>query len=91
MSMSQEEAIGGYHNVLFERQYEGDMNLKKELDLYLQKNEAYLAECEHNRWNMQQLLLGFSPANFEEDSILRAYIENGAVVKGKKEEFKQVK
>ena len=29
-----------------------------------------LAECEHNRWNMQQLLMEFSPADREQDAEL---------------------
>lgn len=91
MPMTQEEAIGGYHNPLFARKYEGEMNLEKELDAYLEKNKACLAECEHNRWNIQQLLLGFAPANVLEDNQLKAYVQDGAVAKEKKEEFKQLK
>ena len=28
-----------------------------------------LAQCEHNRWTMQQLLFGYMPCNEEEDRI----------------------
>ena len=33
----------------------------------LKANETLLAICEHNRWNMQQLLLGYSPCDKELD------------------------
>lgn len=40
-----------------------------------------LAQCEHNRWNMQQLLFGYMPCNEEEDRIfirLHSAIERAA-------------
>lgn len=39
----------------------------------------YLARCEHNRWNVQQLLLGFSPADkktLEDFAKLNAALDN---------------
>jgi len=35
----------------------------------LDSNKEALAICEHNRWNIQQLLLGYSPCDKELDSI----------------------
>lgn len=60
-------SITGYGNeILFE-------TLKNWGDLYLEALQAqkdkdgnffdYLARCEHNRWNLQQLLMGYMPAD----------------------------
>lgn len=38
----------------------------------LAEHESSLAVCEHNRWNIQQLVLGYSPADEELDSIFAA-------------------
>ena len=55
--MSKETAVGGYNNSKFfcEGWYQ---TVKDAL-----KDATNLAECEHNRWNVQQLLLGFTPAD----------------------------
>lgn len=55
--LEEDAAIGGYNNPAFftEGWYE-------EIKNALQKADG-LAECEHNRWNIQQLLLGFTPAD----------------------------
>ena len=43
-------------------------------------NEKALAICEHNRWNIQQLLMGYSPCDLELDKILQD-IESGTDTK----------
>jgi hypothetical protein len=46
----------------------------------------YMARCEHNRWNVQQLLLGFSPADaetLEELANLNAALDGDAKMKRK--------
>ena len=46
----------------------------------------YMARCEHNRWNVQQLLLGFSPADaetLEELAKLNAALDGDAKMKRK--------
>ena len=48
------------------------MSLAERLEQYA----APLAECEHNRWTMQELLLGFSPCDKELDDLMRRN-ENG--------------
>ena len=55
--LAEDAAIGGYNNPAFftEGWYE-------EIKNALQKADG-LAECEHNRWDVQQLLLGFTPAD----------------------------
>lgn len=50
----------------------GDMPSFKEgdsLGKLLDANRDILARCEHNRWNMQQLLFGYMPCNEEQDKI----------------------
>lgn len=66
LALSEVAAIIGYNNKEF---FTG--NWKENLENALaelskpigQDKKEYLAECEHNRWNVQQLLLGFSPAD----------------------------
>lgn len=58
---SDEIARGGYENEMF-NQPDWYMRIEKALE-----NAPGLAECEHNRWNVQQLLLGFIPADKEID------------------------
>ena len=58
---SDEIARGGYENEMF-NQPDWSMRIEKALE-----NAPGLAECEHNRWNVQQLLLGFVPADKEID------------------------
>ena len=66
LALSEVAAIIGYNNNEF---FTG--NWKENLENALaelskpigQDKKEYLAECEHNRWNVQQLLLGFSPAD----------------------------
>ena len=68
LALSEEAAIIGYNNEKF-----CTGNWKESLNKALaelskpigQDKKEYLAECEHNRWNVQQLLLGFSPADAE--------------------------
>lgn len=52
-------------NSLFERE-----NLQECLTVALKNKEELLAECEHNRWVVQQLLMGFSACNVEQDRML---------------------
>ena len=54
---AEDAAIGGYNNPAFftEGWYEDVKHALKEA--------KGLAECEHNRWDVQQLLLGFTPAD----------------------------
>ena len=40
------------------------------LETAIKNNEFALAVCEHNRWNLQQLLLGFTPCSKEKDELL---------------------
>lgn len=68
LALSEVAAIIGYNNNEF---FTG--NWKENLENALaelskpdeQDKKDCLAECEHNRWNVQQLLLGFRPADAE--------------------------
>ena len=44
--------------------------LQSTLETAIKNNEFALAVCEHNRWNLQQLLLGFTPCSKEKDELL---------------------
>ena len=46
-------------------------DIQKKLEGAVANNALQLAECEHNRWNMQQLLMEFSPADAATDEELR--------------------
>jgi hypothetical protein len=50
--------IGGYNDAMYD-----DSNWQKEIEAAIEHNMHALAICEHNRWNVQQLLMGFAPAD----------------------------
>ncbi len=55
--LKEDAAIGGYNNPAFFTEGWSE-DVKPAL-----KEAKGLAECEHNRWDVQQLLLGFTPAD----------------------------
>ena len=61
--------VGGYHNALFT-----NPKLQDVLEEAIGNNELTLAISEHNRWNMEQLLMGYSPCKKEEDALLTLYV-----------------
>jgi hypothetical protein len=61
-NLTNEAAVGGYNNQDFFKAGWYQM-VKDALDNAPKDEKEYLAECEHNRWNVQQLLLGFTPAD----------------------------
>lgn len=56
----------------------------------LKEHKDVIAECEHNRWNIEQLLMGFSPIKAADDHQLRHLVREGAndAVKAKKAALK---
>jgi len=52
-------------------------NTTSTIEKALFENQLPLAICEHNRWNVQQLLLGYSPCDEELDLIFRERNELG--------------
>lgn len=58
---------GAYKDKLFK---DGtDKGVESILNEAFKKNEAILGQCEHNRWNVQQLLMEFSPCGKEDDEL----------------------
>lgn len=52
-------------------------NIQSTLERAIQNNDEALAICEHNRWNLQQLLLGFTPCDLKEDTQLIKLVAEG--------------
>ena len=75
--------IGGYRNAIFDNE-----NFYLELARAIQANESVLEICEHNRWNVQQLLAGFAPCSadeFEKFKQLNAALDDKERKKWRKE------
>ena len=72
------------------KMYEMD-NVQSILKSAIDKYKSALAICEHNRWNVQQLLLGFTPADAKQDRELRGYVVNGMIPKERDAKFKTKK
>ena len=51
--------------------YENFDRTIKTIEQAISDNISSLAVCEHNRWNIQQLILGYSPCDVELDSIFK--------------------
>lgn len=66
-----------------------------EMKKMIKENEDVLAECEHNRWNIQQLLMGYralTPAEREEYRNIKSDSEiPDNLIKTKKSDFKKKK
>ena len=91
LALSENAAIIGYNNNEF---FTG--NWKEKLETALaelskpigQDKKECLAECEHNRWNVQQLLLGFRPADAVKfDELCKEQATETANVKPIKDEI----
>ena len=54
--------------------------LQATLGTAIENAELALAICEHNRWNLQQLLLGFTPCPREMDEKLCGLVAEGEMV-----------
>ena len=82
------QAIGGYHNIMYGNpvlcdnlnstfflEMPKDMNKFKEEE-FESKPTYRLAQTEHNRWNIEKLLMGFSPINKEQDERYRLLVKD---------------
>ena len=86
MTLPKEQAVGGYHNAMYNKTELYDeldrafsLELPKDMDDFKEEtyknNPAYrLAQTEHNRWNLEKLLMGFSPMNKEQDEQFRLLV-----------------
>jgi hypothetical protein len=63
--------VGGYHDAMY-----SNAGVQHLLEEAISKHEEELAVSEHNRWNMEQLLMGYSPCKHEEDALLTLYVRN---------------
>ena len=52
-------------------------------------DQEVMAKCEHNRWNIEQLLMGFAPISEEDDKTLRELVAAGEPTDNKKRELKE--
>lgn len=82
ISLPAEQAIGGYQNVMYDNALLYDtlsstfcLKLPIVEEEHINKPAYYLAQCEHNRWNLEKLLMGFSPMNKEQDKRFRQLVE----------------
>ena len=79
--LAKEAAIGGYNNPAFFK--EGWHAMVTEA----LKNDPNLAKCEKNRWNVQQLLLGFIPADSATDEAVQN--KNGELSNDQLKQYKK--
>lgn len=82
--LSKVASIGGYGN----DELYGDENWYITFEQAL-KYANGLAECEHNRWNVQQLLLGFIPADKVTDEDLKKYVKDKKIIPETKSDLKK--
>lgn len=62
-----ENAAGAYKDKIFKSKESG--KIEEILSMAFKMNEEMLGQCEHNRWNVQQLLMEFSPCGKEDDEL----------------------
>lgn len=98
MTLPKEQAVGGYHNAMYNKAELYDelnrafsLELPKDMDDFKEEtykdNPAYrLAQAEHNRWNLEKLLMGFTPMNKEQDEQFRLLVRNEQMAEDKKKE-----
>ena len=79
--VSDEAARGGYGNEIYS-QSDWQACLEKALE-----HAPGLDQCEHNRWNIQQLLLGFIPADKEIDEKVQN--KNGGLTNDELKKYKK--
>lgn len=89
MYLPEVQSVGGYHNEMFTNpvlydelnstfflEINDDMSGFVEED-YENKPTYLLAQSEHNRWNLEKLLMGFSPMNKQQDEQYRLLVKEG--------------
>lgn len=80
MDLSKNETLGEYDNPIFDNK-----SFVQDVKSLLQSNASIVAKCEHNRWNMEQLLMGFTPMKADDDEQFRKLVdENNKVEINKK-------
>ena len=62
--------IGAYNDPMYAHK-----NWQQEMEQAIEHNLQAMAVAEHNRWNMEQLLMGYSPCKKAEDDRLQALVQ----------------
>jgi hypothetical protein len=80
--------IGTYNDEMF-----ADAEWQTRIEQAIEKNMQALMISEHNRWNMQQLMMGVSPCLKPDDDMLRQLIQDMTLAKkeGRMQDHEQAK
>ena len=86
MDLSENETLGEYGNPIFDNQ-----SFVQDVKSVLQSHASIVAKCEHNRWNIEQLLMGFTPMKSADDEQFRILVAENEEkkIKKKKSELKE--
>ena len=86
MDLSENETLGEYGNPIFDNQ-----SFVQDVKSVLQSHASIIAKCEHNRWNVEQLLMGFTPMKSADDEQFRILVAENEEkkIKKKKSELKE--
>ena len=86
MDLSKNETLGEYGNPIFDNR-----SFVQDVKSVLQSHASIVAKCEHNRWNIEQLLMGFTPMKSADDEQFRQLVDenNKEKINKKKSELKE--
>ena len=86
MDLSENETLGEYGNPIFDNR-----SFVQDVKSVLQSHASTVAKCEHNRWNVEQLLMGFTPMKSADDEQFRQLVDenNEEKINKKKSELKE--
>ena len=86
MDLSENETLGEYGNPIFDNR-----SFVQDVKSVIQSHASTVAKCEHNRWNVEQLLMGFTPMKSADDEQFRKLVaeNNEEKINKKKSELKE--
>ena len=86
MDLSENETLGEYGNPIFDNR-----SFVQDVKSVIQSHASTVAKCEHNRWNVEQLLMGFTPMKSTDDEQFRQLVDenNKEKINKKKSELKE--
>lgn len=86
MDLSENETLGEYGNPIFDNR-----SFVQDVKSVIQSHTSIVAKCEHNRWNVEQLLMGFTPMKSADDEQFRQLVDenNKEKINKKKSELKE--
>ena len=82
MDLTPQEAVCGFQNPIYTTDF------LKRITNTIHEQSHVLAQCEHNRWNVEKLLVGFSPIDDDDDKQLQQMVRDGLPVKTLKNKLK---